>query len=144
MKIEGPNKTAGSKGVSKTGGAKGGSGSGFSGLVNETEESAPQHGASGVMSINSLDALLSLQELGNSTEEGSKKAARHAAGLLDQLDRIRMGLLNGSIPMGALEQLTRMIGQHREKVIDPKLGELLDDIDLRVQVELAKFDRDRV
>ncbi|MDE1153854.1 MAG: flagellar assembly protein FliX [Micavibrio sp.] len=141
MKIEGPNKSSGAKGVSKTGASKGTGSSSFSGLVEDTEEAESPKGASGVMATSPLDALLSLQELGNALDESSKKAVRTANGLLDQLDRIRIGLLTGGIPASALDNLARLISQHRGAISDPHLAELLDDIDLRVQVELAKLGR---
>ena len=139
MKVDGPNKTSGAKGVSKSGARKGSGDSSFSGMIGDTDEADAPSGASGLMATAPLDALLSLQELGNSTEEGSKRAKQHASSLLDQLDRIRVGMLTGSIPPSALQQLTRLIAQQREQVTDPKLAEILDDIDLRAQVELAKF-----
>jgi len=141
MKVEGPNKSSGAKGVSKTGASKGTGDTSFSGLVDETDEAEGPKGASGVMATSPLDALLSLQELGNALDESSKKAVRNANGLLDQLDRIRLGLLTGGIPTSALDNLSRLIAQHRGAIADPHLAELLDDIDLRVQVELAKLGR---
>ena len=142
MKVEGPKKSAPSKGASKTGGAKPTGDSTFSGMIDETGEAPAQKSVSGVMQIGQLDALLSIQENADSTsEEAARKGRQRAALLLDQLDQVRIGLLTGGIPVSTLNQLSRTIASHRDKVIDPKLAELLDDIDLRVQVELAKLGR---
>lgn len=137
MKIEGPNKSQSSKGVSKTGAKKGAGDTSFSGMVDSGGDAAAAKPASGVMQISSLDALLSVQEAGDSTES-VKRAKRQGIDMLDQLDRIRLGLLTGGIPVSALEQLERMVTRQREKIMDPVLAAVLDEIDLRVQVELAK------
>lgn len=142
MKIEGPNKSSGTKGASKSGAAKSTGDSTFSGMVDETEDTPAQKPVSGVMQIGQLDALLSIQEAADGTsEEAAKKGRKRAALLLDQLDQVRLGILQGSIPLSTLQQLGNTIASHRDKVMDPQLAELLDEIDLRVQVELAKLGR---
>lgn len=141
MKIEGPSKSSGAKGVSKSEKKKTGDGS-FDALIDETEESAGQSPVTRSAPVGALDALLTLQGADSSTsEEAAKKAKKRAADLLDHLDRIKMGLLVGEIPIATLQQLSRTIATHRESVMDPKLAEILDDIDLRAQVELAKLER---
>ncbi len=142
MKIDGPNKTSGPKGTSKTGGAKSTGSTAFSGLIEDTDEIAGTSGAAGASSIARLDALLSVQEAGDSTsEEAAKRAKKRGLQLLDELERLRMGLLTGEVTQAQLGQLERMLQGHRDKVIDPMLNRVLDEIDLRVQVELAKFSR---
>jgi hypothetical protein len=142
MKIEGPRKSSGAGGVSKTGGAKKTGDSGFSGMIDDTGEAEAEKPISGVANVGRLDALLALQEAVDGTsEEASRKSRKRAASLLDELDKVRMGLLTGGIPKDTLQHLTHMVSQHRESVMDPKLAELLDEIDLRVQVELAKHGR---
>lgn len=143
MKVEGPSKSSSAKGTSKAKKSAGGDTS-FSGLVNMTEETPAQKPSGGVSSISQLDALLSLQEAGDGTsEEAAKKARQRAEALLDHLEQVRLGILAGGIPLAALQQLTRIAGEHREKVMDPALAEILDEIDLRAQVELAKHAQSR-
>lgn len=142
MKIDGPNKTSGPKGPSKAGGAKNSGDTAFSGLIGDAGETAGTTGSSGASSIARLDALLSLQEMGDSTsEEAAKRAKKRGLQLLDELDVLRMGILTGTVTQGQLSQLERMLQSHRDKVMDPVLGAVLDEVDLRVQVELAKFGR---
>lgn len=140
MKVDGPNKSQSSKGVSKTGAKKGAGDTSFSGMVDTGSETQEARPASGIMQTSALDALLSVQEAGDSTES-TKRAKRRGIDMLDQLDRIRLGLLTGGIPVSALEQLERMVHSQREKLMDPVLMAVLDEIDLRVQVELAKHGR---
>lgn len=141
MKIEGPGKTSGTKGVSKTDAKKGTSGSSFGGLIDDTPASTSAPQTTGTFSIGNLDALLSLQEAGDGTsEEARKRAKQRGQMLLDQLDRVRVGLLTGGVPQSALRQIAQSVAQHRDNVMDPALREVLDDIELRAMVELAKYD----
>lgn len=141
MKIEGPRKSSGTSGASKSGGAKGAGDGSFSGLIDDGTEEVGSKSVAGGVSISRLDALLSLQESEDGTsEEATKRAKKRGLELLDQLDRLRMGMLTGDVPPDALHHLKNMLGQHREKALDPQLTAVLDEIDLRVQVELAKFE----
>jgi len=137
MKIDGPNKTTGPKGTSKASPKKTGDDA-FGSMVDDTEETGAASSVSRPASIGALDALLALQEADDSTE-GVKKARKRASDLLDQLDQVRVGLLTGELPKSTLQQLAQTISSHRDQVIDPKLAEILDEIDLRAQVELAKL-----
>ncbi len=138
MKIEGPSKTGGTKGVSKSGG-KSGDGS-FGAMVSDTDESEAPAAASRPAALGGLDALIALQGYGDATsEEAAKKAKKRARDLLDQLDELRMGLLSGDMAAGSIRQLTETLAEHRAQITDPKLAEVLDEIDLRAQVELAKL-----
>src|SRR5690348_363935 len=69
MKVEGPGKSQGTKGVSKTGAKKATGDSSFSGLIDDSDEVEGQKSVSGVMNVGQLDALLSLQESGGGTSE---------------------------------------------------------------------------
>lgn len=140
MKIEGPGKTSGPKGSSKTGAKRGPGDASFGGMIDDTAETSGAAPAAGVMPIAGIDALLSLQSAEDSTGGGRKNRQR-AESLLDELDKLRLGILNGGIPLSTLRQLSHMVSARREAVMDPALGTLLDEIDLRVQVELAKHDR---
>ena len=91
--------------------------------------------------ISAVDALLALQEVPDSTSEQANARAR-ARGqlLLDSLDEIRHGLLTGSIPRRTLDDLARTARAQKEQASDPKLAEVLGEIELRAEVELAKLD----
>ena len=94
-------------------------------------------GPAPMSSLTSIEALLVLQE----TEDplfAKKKALRRGRSLLDTLDEIKADLLVGQVGEGRLNQLMALITQAREKS-SPGLDALLDDIELRARVELAKF-----
>jgi len=107
---------------------------GGEGAVGSTPSMAPASPAG------RIDALLSVQEADDATE--GKKHARaqvRAEDMLDQLELLRLGLLTGVIPERHLNDLSRVIESHRENIVDPDLMQILDEIDLRAQVELAKL-----
>lgn len=86
-----------------------------------------------------IDAILALQAV-EGPLTGRKKAVRRGASLLDMLDEIKSDLLIGRISPDRLDHLAGMLSEARERSL-PGLDALLDDIELRVRVELAKFGR---
>ena len=58
---------------------------------------------------------------------------------LVELRPISGDLLSGGIPRDRLKQLLELVEQRRNTFRDPRLVELLDDIELRAKVELAKL-----
>ena len=86
-----------------------------------------------------IEALLALQAI-EDPKFARKKALRRGTSLLDALEDIKADLLIGRVSEGRLNRLMALIGQAREKS-DPALDRLLDDIELRARVELAKFGR---
>jgi hypothetical protein len=59
--------------------------------------------------------------------------------MLDRLDEIRLGLLSGAVSKERLVELSRLARARRADVDDPRLVEVLDEIELRAEVELAKL-----
>ena len=92
-----------------------------------------------VSAASSLDALLALQAVEDPLF-AKKKAIRRGHALLDTLDEIKADLLVGQVSEGRLNQLRTLLSEAREQSV-PGLDSLLDDIELRVEVELAKFER---
>jgi hypothetical protein len=88
--------------------------------------------------LTAVDTLLTLQAVPEGTE-GKRRAMRRAGDMLDLLDDIRVGLLEGRVPRGKLEGLLRMVQSRRDEVVDPRLSAVLDEIELRAAVELAKY-----
>jgi hypothetical protein len=95
--------------------------------------------ASGVSGIAGVNALMALQGVEDATER-RRRAIRRGGGLLDRLDELKLALLSGEAGEGALDRLTRTLREERPIDADPGLNSLLDQIDLRAAVELAKAD----
>lgn len=83
-----------------------------------------------------IEGLLALQAADDPVQK-RKKQVRRATALLDALEDIKADLLVGRLSEGRLNQLMVLIGGARERG-DPQLDALLDDIELRARVELAK------
>jgi hypothetical protein len=101
-------------------------------------------GASGASPVTSVDALLTIQEVEDSATGQSKSRARKWGNdVLDQLERLRIGIVEGMIPRHDLERIAATVERQRTRTDDPALEAILDEIELRAKVELAKLDRGR-
>ena len=104
---------------------------------------APAAGAAGPSSaagpVASAQALLAVQEVGDATA-GRSKGLMRAEDMLDALEDLRRGLLMGTVSKAKLQSLARMARARRETIDDPRLNALLDEIELRAEVELAKLE----
>jgi Class II flagellar assembly regulator len=115
--------------------ADGSSGEKFSEALDAEQASAPSTAAP---SLNPLDVLLIAQELPDALA-GRRRAVQRGNALLDRLEELRLGLLAGMLPRERLDELAQLAKSARDTVDDPRLGAVLDEIDLRVAVELAKL-----
>ena len=95
---------------------------------------------SGTGPLAAVDALLSVQGVTDSTK-GRTRGAVRAQFMIDGLDEIRQGLLIGAIPKSKLAALVEVVREERDQADDAKLPALLDEIELRAAVELAKLDQ---
>ena len=87
-----------------------------------------------------VDALLALQDVGGPLER-KRRAVRRASRILDVLDEVKLALLDGNLSLGQLERLRRAIRDERGLTDDLKLEEVLDEIELRAAVEIAKLEQ---
>ena len=90
--------------------------------------------------IAALDSILMLQGMVDSTQ-GKSKGLAHGEQLLDLLDSVRDGLLAGGIPRATLNKPAHAVTRRHEAFADPKLQDVLDQIELRAHVELAKLEQ---
>jgi len=135
MKVEGPSKTQGAGASKKTGRVD------ADGSFEDFIASAPKgaSGAAPTQSIARVDHLLAVQ----ATEDPTGRAARskmreRGEGILKELDRLRHALLTNQMTLGQVIDLADVVASHRERINDPKMTAILDEIDLRAQIEIAK------
>jgi hypothetical protein len=96
----------------------------------------------GVTSIGTMESILAAQEIPNTLDGHSKDALVHYGDqLLSQLDEIKLAILNGAIPKNKLTNLAQILRQNRQVCDDPHLNSIIDEVELRVEVEVAKFTR---
>ena len=72
-----------------------------------------------------------------------RQARRRAEALLDLLEDLRRDILLGGVQHWRLADLARLVESERAVVDDPGLAAVLEEIDLRAQVELAKWEAAR-
>lgn len=137
MKVTGPT------GVGSTGGAgkaRPVGGAGFqiptAGPAAGAAQAAPTSGVTGVISV---DALLALQDVGGPLER-KRRAVGRGGRILDVLDDLRIALVGGDLSSGNLDRLQRAVRDQRDSTDDPKLEAVLDEIETRAAVELAKLE----
>jgi hypothetical protein len=118
--------------------ANGKAGDGFVSQLDNSAEDTSVAPASSVTQVTAVDGLLALQEVPDALDR-KRQLVRRGNSLLDRLDEIRIGLLDGRIPHGTLTRLLQEVQNKRESVDDPGLLETLDAIELRARVELAKY-----
>ena len=137
MKVNGTSGVGPANGASKPRGADG---QGFrlptAGAASAPAQAARATGLSGVMNV---DAILALQEMGGPLER-RRRAVRRAGRLLDVLDEVKLGLLSGDMSEGKLDALRSAIRDEREGTEDSRLEGVLDEIETRAAVELAKLE----
>ena len=97
----------------------------------ETRSAAPPKAAG------SIDALLAMQGVEDPTERRKRSVAR-GRGALDVLDELKLGLLSGNLDTATMNRLRDAAANLKSSSGDPGLDAVLAEIELRVEVELAK------
>ena len=87
--------------------------------------------------VSDVSALMALQGIEGPLEK-RRRAIRRGGGLLDRLEELKLALLTGDADETSLDQLARTLREERTDDGDEGLSALLDQIDLRASVELAK------
>jgi hypothetical protein len=113
------------------------SGDGFS--VSEQEASQRPTANAGVRAIGGIDVLIALQGVEEPGERRRRAIARGRSAL-DVLDELKIGLLAGGIDGGTVPRLKAVVSGLKDDSGDPALDAVLAEIDLRVEVELAKME----
>ncbi len=111
----------------------------FAGLVDGDFGSEEGKETASVRAAAAIDSLLSAQEVPDFSV-GRRRALQRGRDLLDQLDSLRLALIVGTIPRQRLKQLVASLAAQQTSLADPGLAAVLDEIELRARVELAKYD----
>ena len=93
--------------------------------------------------ISGADAILTAQNVGNLVDDAPrrKRLTEFADDILDRLDELRSGILLGEFPKDQLAELAQRLRQKRLQSADPELNEIIQAIELRAEVEVAKYSR---
>jgi len=112
-------------------------GKGFA--AEEVGDAKASAGLTGSGPIAAVETILALQGIEDTADQRSRGVAQGDE-LLRLLDEVRDGLLAGGIPRRTLSRMAHAIAKRRENFADEKLKTVLDEIELRARVELAKLE----
>jgi hypothetical protein len=105
-----------------------------------SEEAAPRStgSAGGLRSVGGIDALIALQGVEEPLER-RKRAVRRGRAALDALDELKIGLLGGALSTATLSKLQAAAANLKLGSGHAELDAVLGEIELRVEVEIAKM-----
>jgi len=103
----------------------------------QDEPAAAPAASGGVRSVAGIDALLALQGV-EAVDEQRRRAVKRGHTALDLLDEMKLALLGGRLDPAVVLRLQSAAAELKERSGDPRVDQVLAEIDLRVEVELAK------
>ena len=133
MRIYGSNGTAA---VATTPSARRPAAEGFS--LGQTDAARAAPGATALRTVGGIDALIALQGIEDATER-RRHAVKRGRLALDALDELKIGLLGGDLTPATLGRLKAAAVHLKDGSGDVGLDGVLGEIELRVEVELAKM-----
>src|SRR5258708_18057716 len=133
MRIYGPNGTSLGTPASN---ARRTTSTGFS--LPDTTAAPETRTATAPKSAGNIDALLALQGVVEDPVERRKRSVQRGRGALDVLDDLKLGLLSGNFNASTVNRLRDAAANLKSSSGDPGLDAVLSEIELRVEVELAK------
>lgn len=137
MRIYGPNGTTLGTTASST---RRTSSTGFS-LPEDATSTSESRNAVAPKAGASIDALLALQGIEEDPVERRRRSVQRGKGALDVLDDLKLGLLSGNLDASMVGRLRDAAANLKSSSGDPRLDAVLSEIELRVEVELAKAGR---
>jgi hypothetical protein len=85
-----------------------------------------------------IDALLAMQGIEEDPAERRRRSVQRGKGALDVLDDLKIRLLSGNFDGATVSRLRDAAANLKSASGDPGLDAVLSEIELRVEVELAK------
>jgi hypothetical protein len=133
MRILGTNATAR---VGTSSGPRRAASGGFSIAEADTPKSTAP--AASLRTIGGIDALIALQGQDDPAER-RQRAVKRGRTALDALDELKVEVLSGTLGPPTLARLKSATAELRDTSGDPRLDTVLAEIELRLEVEIAKI-----
>ena len=139
--------------VSKVGGPKGPDssnktkkssavGGAFAEALRGTSDSEATESTQATSNVGAVGQILAVQQAADATDHRSRGLLmNHGNDLLDRLEQLRMSVLTGAISKDRLQELAPTMRERKVQSDDPRLNDLVAEIELRVEVEIAKLTR---
>lgn len=118
------------------------SGPGFQPIMPQPTASAETRGTGHAAATSGLDALIALQMIEGPLDK-RKRGLKRGRAMLDALDDLKIALLTGRMPAAHLQRLLVAVDGRERDSEDERLESILDEIELRARVELAKLESAR-
>ncbi len=134
MRIYGPNGTTLGSPASSTRRTSSG---GFS-LPEDVASTSETRATTAPKAAANIDALLALQGIEEDPAERRRRSVQRGKGALDVLDDLKLRLLSGHLDPATVSRLRDAAANLKSSSGDPGLDAVLSEIELRVEVELAK------
>ena len=98
----------------------------------------PAGATSRIKDLANIDALLAMQGIEEDPVERRRRSVQRGKGALDVLDDLKIRLLSGNFDAATVSRLRDAAANLKSTSGDPGLDAVLSEIELRVEVELAK------
>ena len=85
-------------------------------------------------------AFKSMMDDAGGAGKAKRQAKQRADTILDKLNDLKVAMVSGNITLGHMISIADVVASHRDNITDPELTAILDEIDLRAHVELAKLE----
>ncbi|MCK1422262.1 flagellar assembly protein FliX [Bradyrhizobium sp. 182] len=110
-------------------------------VLPDTSSAQETRSAAAPKAAANIDALLALQGVEEDPVARRKRSVARGKTALDVLDDLKMGLLSGNLDASTVMRLRDAAANLKSSSGDPGLDSVLSEIELRVEVELAKAGR---
>ena len=114
----------------------------FSDSLKEVGSSPGESGIPQISGVAGVEGILAAQRSdATDSRRHLQRLMAYGDDLLDRLEDIRLGILLGHFSKDKLTELAQRLRQKREQSSDHVLSEILAEIELRAEVEIAKYAR---
>ena len=115
----------------------------FSDSLKEVGSSPGESGIRQISGVAEVEGILAAQnsDIAVDSRRHLQRLMAYGDDLLDRLEDIRLGILLGHFSKEKLTELAQRLRQKREQSSDRVLSDILAEIELRAEVEIAKYAR---
>ena len=106
--------------------------------VSDEMAARPLDGSAALRTVGGIEALIALQGIEDPIER-RRHAVKRGRVALDALDELKIALLGGALSPSVLTRLQAAAAHLKQGSGDANLDSVLDEIELRVEVEIAKI-----
>lgn len=107
-------------------------------LQSETASTSASSVAGGMRSIGGIDSLIALQGVDDRPQRRRRAVARGQSAL-EALDELKLGFLSGHLDQHLVSRLQSVVADLERESGEPGLDQVISEIELRVEVEIAKI-----